>query len=152
VSFRFNCESLFESEFLQHYPTPDLLDTTAEKLKWYRLKNGYFQSEIADMIGIYRSTYIHYEEPSRKFYELDKLQLLADLYKVDIECLLDDYMLFLYEGQGKQLKALRKSFGLTQDELADLFNTPKSNIKHWEQERCFIQYDNFVKIKRCFDI
>ena len=100
VSFRFNCESLYESEFLQHYPTPDLLNTTADKLRWYRLKNGYLQSEIADIIGVYRSTYIHYEETTRKFYELDKLQLLADLYKVDIECLLDDYMLFLYKGQG----------------------------------------------------
>ena len=52
VSFRFSCESLFESEFLQHYPTPDLLNTTADKLRWYRLKNGYLQSEIADMIGV----------------------------------------------------------------------------------------------------
>ena len=137
---------------MQHYPTPDLLDSTADKLRWYRLKNGYLQVEIADMIGIDRSTYIHYEEPTRKFYELDKLQLLADLYKVNIESLLNDYMLFLYKGQGKQLKALRTSFGLTQNELADLFNTPKSNIKYWEQERCFMQYDNFVKIKRCFDI
>ena len=33
-----------------------------------------------------------------------------------------------------------------------MFNTPKSNVKHWEQERCFMQYDNFVKIKRLFDI
>ena len=108
MSFRFNCESLHESEFLQHYPTPDLLNTTADKLRWHRLQNGYLQSEIADMIGVCRSTYIYYEEPSRKFYELDKLQLLADLYQVDIKCLLDDYMLFLYQGQSKQLKALRK--------------------------------------------
>ncbi len=152
VSFRFNCESLFESEFLQHYPTPNLLDSTADKLRWYRLKNEYLQSEIADMIGVYRSTYIHYEEPSRKFYELDKLQLLADIYKIDITCLLDDYMLFMYKGQGMQIKAIRKSLGLTQNQLADLFNTPKSNVKHWEQERCFIQYENYIKIKDFFDI
>ena len=31
------------------------------------------------------------------------------------------------------VKALRKSLGLTQDKLADLFDTPKSNLKHWEQ-------------------
>ena len=98
VSFRFNCESLYESEFLQHYPTPDLLDATADKLRWFRSDNGYLQAEIADMIGVCRSTYIHYEESSRKFYELDKLQLLADLYQVDFESLLDDYMLFLHRG------------------------------------------------------
>ena len=131
VSFRFSCESLFESEFLQHYPTPDLLDTTADKLRWYRLQNGYLQSEIADMIGVYRSTYIYYEEPSRNFYELDKLQLLADLYQVDIECLLDEYMLFLFRGQGKQLKALRKELGLTQKQFADMVGVRFVSFKQW---------------------
>jgi transcriptional regulator with XRE-family HTH domain len=147
VSFRFSCESLFESEFLQHYPTPDLLNTTADKLRWYRLDNGYLQSEIADMIGVYRSTYIHYEEPSRKFYELDKLQLLADLYKVEIEYLLDDYMLFLYRGQDKQLKALRKELGLTQRQFADMVGVRYISLKQWEQERCVMLYDNYMLLK-----
>lgn len=129
VSFRFNCESLYESEFLQHYPTPDLLNTIADKLRWYRLKNGYLQSEIADMIGVSRSTYIHYESTSHKLYELDKLQLLADLYKVDIKCLLDDYMLFLYRGQGKQLKAMRKELGLTQKQFADMVGVSLGTVK-----------------------
>ena len=53
--------------------------------------------------------------------------------------------------KGKQIKALRKSLGLTQYKLVDLFNTPKSNIKHWEQERSFMKYDNFVKIKKFLD-
>ena len=147
ISFRFNCESLFESEFLQHYPTPDLLTSTAEKLKWYRLKNGYLQSEIADIIEIYRSTYIHYEEPTRKFYELDKLQLLADLYQVDIECLLDDYMLFLYRGQGKQLKAMRKELRLTQRRFADMVGVRYVSLKQWERERCVMLYENFMLLK-----
>lgn len=98
------------------------------------------------MIGLYRSTYIHYEESSRKFYELDKLQLLADLYKVDIECLLDDYMLFLYEGQGKQLKALRNEFGLTQQEFANKLNVRLASLKQWERERCVMLYENYIKV------
>ena len=146
MSYRFSCESLLESEFLNYYPTPDLLSTTAEKLKWYRLKNGYFQSEIADMIGISRSTYIHYESSSHKFYELDKLQLLADLYQVDIECLLDDYMLFLYRGQGKQLKALRNEFGLTQQQFANKLNVRLASLKQWERERCVMLYENYIKV------
>lgn len=147
MSYRFNCKTLYESEFLQHYPTPDLLHTTAEKLRWYRLKNGYLQSEIADLIGVYRSTYIHYEDTTRKFYELDKLQLLADLYQVDIECLLDDYMLFLYRGQGKLLKSLRKELGLTQQEFADMVDVPIGNLKHWEQDRCVMLFENYMRIK-----
>jgi DNA-binding XRE family transcriptional regulator len=83
------------------------------------------------MIGVCRSTYIHCENPTRKFYELDKLQLLADLYKVDIECLLDDYMLFLYEGQCKQLQALRNEFGLTQQQFANKLNVRLASLKQW---------------------
>ncbi len=146
VSFRFNCESLFESEFLQHYPTPDLLNTTADKLRWYRLENGYLQAEIAEIIDIYRSTYIYYENPARKFYELNKLQLLADLYQVDIEFLLDDYMLFLYRGQGKQLKAMRKELGMTQRQFADMVGVHYISFKQWERERCVMLYENYIKV------
>lgn len=146
--FRFSCESLYESKFLQHYPTSDLLNTTADKLRWHRLQNGYLQSEIADMIGVYRSTYIHYEEPSRKFYELDKLQLLADLYQVNIECLLDEYMLFLFRGQGKQLKALRNELGKTQQEFGKLINVPLGTVKQWEQERCIIMYTSYIRVQK----
>ena len=152
MSFRFNCESLYESEFLQHYPTPDLLNTTADKLRWYRLTNGYLQKEIADMTGIHRSAYVHYENIEQKLYNIDYLQKIADIYNINIACLLDDYMMFMYKGQRKQIKALRKSLGLTQKQLAEIFKTPKSNIKHWEQESSFMKYNNFVKIKRFFDI
>ena len=104
------------------------------------------------MTGIYRSTYIHYENKEHDLYDLDYLQLIADIYKIDFTCLLDDYMMFMYKGQGKQIKALRKALGLTQDKLANLFNTPKSNVKHWEHERSIMKYYNFIKIKRFFEI
>ena len=104
------------------------------------------------MTGIYRTTYVHYENNEQKLYNIDYLQKIADIYNVNIACLLDDYMMFMYKGQGVQIKARRKALGLTQEQLADLFNTPKSNVKHWERERSFMQYDNFIKIKRFFDI
>ena len=129
-----------------------MLTCTADKLRWYRLTNGYLQKEISDMTGIYRTTYVHYENREHNLYDFDYLQSIADIYKIDIACLLDDYMMFMYKGQAKQIKALRKSLGLTQDKLADLLGTPKSNIKHWEHERSFMQYNNFVKIKQFFDI
>jgi transcriptional regulator with XRE-family HTH domain len=152
ITFSISYDKIDQNEFLKQYPTPDMLTCTADKLRWYRLTNGYLQKEIADMTGIHRSTYVHYENREHDLYDLNYLQSIADIYKINITCLLDDYMMFMYKGQGKQIKALRKSLGLTQDKLADLFNTQKSNIKHWEQERCIMQYDNFVKIKDFFDI
>ena len=152
ITFSISYDKINQNEFLKQYPTPDMLTCTADKLRWYRLTNGYLQEEIADMTGIHRSTYVHYENIEQKLYDIDYLQKIADIYKIDITYLLDNYIMFMYKGQSVQIKALRKSLGLTQDKLADLLNTPKSNIKHWEQERCFMQYDNFIKIKRFFEI
>ena len=152
ITFSISYDKINQNEFLKLHPTPDMLTCTADKLRLYRLTNGYMQKDIAEKTGIYRSTYVHYENQEQKLYDINYLQKIADIYKIDITCLLDDYMMFMYKGQGMQIKTLRKSLGLTQDQLADTFKTPKSNVKHWEQERCFMQYDNFVKIKRFFDI
>lgn len=35
---------------------------TADKLRWLRYQKGLRQRDVADYAGIYRSTYIHYEE------------------------------------------------------------------------------------------
>ena len=98
---------------MRENPNPDKLKTTAEKLRWYRYYNNLLQKEVADIIGIDRSTYIHYESTDHDLYPQDKLHLLANLYKIDITDLLDDYNLFLYNGQAKQIKALRDGLGLT---------------------------------------
>ena len=152
ITFSISYDKINQNEFLKHYPTPDMLTCTADKLRWYRLTNGNLQVEIADMIGIDRSTYIHYENPNRKLYELDKLQLLADSYQVNIECLLDDYMLFLYRGQGKQLKAMRRELRLTQRQFANMVGVPIGNLKHWEQEQCVMLYENYILLMDYIDL
>ena len=134
ITFSISYDKINQNEFLKQYPTPDMLTCTADKLRWYRLTNDYLQKEIADMTGIHRSTYVHYENNEQKLYNIDYLQKIADIYNINIACLLDDFMMFMYKRQSKQIKELRKALGLTQDKLADLFGTPKSNIKHWEHK------------------
>lgn len=60
-------------------------------------------------------------------------------------------MLFLYEGQGKQLKAIRKELGLTQRQFADMLGVPIGSLKHWEHDRCVMTYKNFVKCISIYD-
>lgn len=55
----------------------------------FRKENGYVQQEIADYLGIDRSTYAKYET-SRKP-ELDVIIQLAALYGVSVDELLGDY-------------------------------------------------------------
>lgn len=112
---------------------PRTLTTTADKLRYYRHVRGLEQKEVADYIGLYPNTYAGYEKPSaRDYYPLDKLRALAELFEVSLEDLLDDYNTFLYEGQGRQVRALRESMGLSRGELAERFGVWPATIRDWE--------------------
>lgn len=99
--------------FLRNNPTPENITHTADKLRWYRYSNCVHQEEIAKVVDIHRTTYIRYESGELDFYPIDKLQLIAEFYGIEVTQLLDGYNMFLYKGQGQQVRALRKSMGLT---------------------------------------
>ena len=90
------------------------LKTVSDKLRFYRLKKGLEQKDVANIIGISRRDYIGYENNSRDYYPAEIMDKHAKLYNVDIYALLDDYNTFLYNGQGQQIKAIRKRHNLTQ--------------------------------------
>lgn len=108
---------------------------TADKLRWLRYQKGLRQRDVADYAGIYRSTYIHYEEYGKDFYSPKHMERIAQLFEIPVERLLDDYNLFLRNGQGKQIKAIRMKLGLTQREYADRLGISLCNLKQWEQNR-----------------
>ena len=107
----------------------------ADKLRWLRYQKCLRQRDVADYAGIYRSTYIHYEEYGKDFYSPKHMEKIAQLFEVPVERLLDDYNLFLRNGQGKQIKAIRMKLGLTQREYADRLGISLCNLKQWEQNR-----------------
>lgn len=114
---------------------PETLTTTADKLRYYRHVRGLEQKEAAAHIGLYRGTYAGYETPSaRDYYPLDKLRALAELFGVPLEYLLDDYNTFLYKGQGRQVRALRESMGLSRKEFAAKFGVWTSTVRVWETD------------------
>ena len=127
---------LLEAEKFQiQYADPSQLGTTADKLRWYRYRKGLRQRDVADYVGVDRSTYVHYEEQERDYYPLEELRKIAELLEVPVENLMDDYNLFLSRGQGRQLKALRKAKGLTQRQYAALVHVPLGTLKNWETEQ-----------------
>ena len=108
---------------------------TADKLRWLRYQKGLRQRDAADYAGIDRSTYIHYEEAGRDFYPKEHMEKLAELFEVPLEDLLDDYNLFLRNGQGEQIKAIRTKLGLTQKQYADKLGASLGSLKQWERNR-----------------
>jgi DNA-binding XRE family transcriptional regulator len=92
------------------------------------------QSQVAKYAGINRTTYIAYENGGVEYYPLDILSKIAILFEIDIKILLDDYHRYLYNGQGKQVKALRKRLRLTQEGFADVMNVCDATVRRWEKE------------------
>ena len=107
----------------------------ADKLRWLRYQKGLRQRDVADYAGIDRSTYVHYEEYGKDLYPPEHMEKIAQLFEVPVETLLDDYNLFLRNGQGNQIKAIRTKLGLTQRQYADKLGVSLGNLKHWEQNR-----------------
>ncbi|MCL1786998.1 MAG: helix-turn-helix domain-containing protein [Defluviitaleaceae bacterium] len=115
--------------------SPEKFDTVADKLRYYRHKKGLLQREVADYVGVERTTYSAYEECKREYYPLDVLERIANHFEVDVVGLLDGYHTFLRNGQARQVKALRVQMNLTQADFATRFAVTKDQIKGWEQGR-----------------
>lgn len=147
-SFRFlaNRHLTKAQYFLFEDPNPEKLTTVSDKLKWYRYQNGLLQSEVAKVMGVDRTTYSRYEENVLEAYPLDKLTKAAEFFEIDVTSLLDDYNLFLYRGQGQQIKRLRKSLNLTQSKFAKYIGVPLGTLKKWEQNKVNIQKKTFEKL------
>lgn len=151
-SFRFltNFHLRTAQDFLNENPNPQALDTVSDKLKWYRFQNGLQQSDMAKIMEVDRKTYSRYEENVLEAYPLDKLEKASKYFGIDIADLLDEYNLFLYRGQGAQIKGLRKSLGLTQSELAKRLGVSIQKVKNWEREKVRVSRGTFEKLSQFF--
>lgn len=119
-------------KFNIQFSNPAMLQTIADKLWYYNIKNPCFKREVAEYAEINKSTYIHYENPEHDYYPIDNLSRIAELLEVDITDLLDEYNQFLYNGQGWQIRKLRKSMGLTQYQFGKLHSVGDGAVKRWE--------------------
>ena len=124
------------------------LKNISEKLRYLRLRESLQQKDVAKMIGIDRTTYISYESGLR-FYPLNIMLRLADIYKIDLDALLDDYHKFIYFNQGQKIKRIRGELGLNQDELAKLSGISVNVIRKAEQEKVRFLEKNYIKLTNC---
>ena len=132
-------------KFNIRYTEPSQITEIADKLRWYRYQHALMQKEVAEQIGIDRSTYIHYEEYGRDYYPIEHMEKLAELYDVPVEELLDGYNLFLYKGQGEQIQKIRQGLGLTQKQYAERLGVPLDKMRKWEQNRVRIYKSTWEK-------
>ena len=127
---------LLEAEkFNLRFPDPSGITETADKLRWYRYKKALLQREAAAWIGVDCSTYQSYETVGRDYYPREQMEKLADLFEVPVTELLDAYNLFLYQDQGRQIKARRAHLHLTQSQYAAQLGITPNHLGKWENNK-----------------
>ena len=140
--------TLVEAEkFNLIYTDPTQIDNIADKLRWYRYQHGLLQRDVADYAGLDRSTYSGYENTQRDYYPIEKMQKIAELFAVLVTDLLDEFNLFLYNGQGRQIKEMRRRRQMTQVEYAKRLGVPFGTLQGWEQDRVQICKQTWRRLK-----
>lgn len=138
--------SLTEAEkFNIRYPNPSLIRYTGDKLRYYRYAKGLRQIDVARYAQMDRGTYSSYETDAI-YYRRENIEKIAQILDVDVHELLDDYNRFIYDGQGNNIRAIRKSLGITQREFAVLFGVATGTVKQWERERVHISKSTYIKL------
>lgn len=111
---------------------PEDNKTVSDKLRYYRIKCGLLQKDMAELLKIDRSTYARYESGSITSYPINVIKRCAEVFGVEADKLLDDYNRFIFEGQGEQVRRKRLESGLTQGELGKLYGVSKNTVRRWE--------------------
>lgn len=92
------------------------------KIKELRLKKGINQQELADELGITRSSLAHYEKGTRKMY-LETLRLFADYFGVTMDDLLgNEYSKIDDKTTHERVSDLIKDYNLSDSEYSKLID------------------------------
>jgi transcriptional regulator with XRE-family HTH domain len=132
------------------YPTPELLTTTADKLRWHRYRLGLRQRDVADRVGLDRSTYIRYEAGTMDRYPPDKLSAIASVLGAEYDWLLDDYNRFLQTEPGIQVKTLRENIGLLVAVFAERMGVYATTVRKWESGQVLMSKKMWEKMNNLF--
>ena len=133
--------------FNRQYHSYEEIRNVPDRLRWCRHHMGLMQKEVAERIGISRGMYVDFEAGYVDYYPKEIVDRLAALYQVPPTDFLDEYNLFLYNGQGRQIRKCRMSLGMQKKPFADMLHVDVSSLRKWESdqkrmtkhtwERCF---------------
>ena len=130
--------------FNLEFPDPSKITRTADKLRWHRYRKALLQREVADYAGLDRTTYTNYEE-GRDYYPVDKLGKIAELFSVEMTELMDEYNLFLYHDQGKQIRAGREALDMTVIQYAKYLGVQPDKLRRWENKQVQITKETWKR-------
>jgi transcriptional regulator with XRE-family HTH domain len=118
--------------FNRQYHSYEEIENVPDRLRWCRHSMGLAQKEVAKLVGITRGHYTNLETGAVDHYEKETVDKLADLFRVPPADFLDDYNLFLYQGQGEQLRAYRLCRGWNLKQMAEWLKVEPNMLRVWE--------------------
>ena len=137
-----------------------------EKLKMLRKKKGLTQQEVAKLVHVGRGVYTNWELGNRNP-NYENLSMLACVFDVSIDYLLDDYLEISKERYLKikesdlmktsnvfpqRLKELRLKKGLTQTELGEKVGVKQSTFTNWENGKREPNFETIIKIADLLEV
>lgn len=106
-----------------------------DRLRWCRHHKGILQKDVAKVLGLTSSNYRNLENGRQEYLEKSIIDKLAAFYGLSPADLLDDYNLFLYRGQGKQLRAYRQQLNMSREQFAEFFHISPVSLASWECDK-----------------
>lgn len=128
------------------------------RIKKLRIDHNLNQEELAQILEVNRSTYTGWELGTNTI-PLRKLFKLSNYYKVSIDYItgLNKNNNYIYSSDkinfkivGKNLKELRKSFSLTQKDIANILNISVSAYTLYELGKILIPTSYIYKLAKKF--
>lgn len=120
--------------FTRQYHSYEEIGSVPDRLRWCRLQMGLLQREVAERVGVITPFYIDMETGGCEHTPAAVVDRLAELYGVPVTDLLDGYNRFLYDGQARQILAIRQRAGLSRAAFARKTGISESSLRAWETE------------------
>ncbi len=125
-----------------------------------RIKNGYTQEYIANKLKVSLRCYQNYEYGLYEM-NLDKLNILSNLYKVSLNGLLGLTSNLIsyntkerinYKMLARYLKYIRMTYNYTQRQMANMFDVSINSVSKYESKTRFVSLEYLYKFAKKFGV
>lgn len=97
------------------------------------------------MVGISEGAYMGLEKAVNEYYKKDVVDKLAELFRISVQDLLDEYNAFMYNDPAKKIREYRKSLGLGTERFAREIGASETCVRSWERNTKLISRKSWEK-------